>query len=61
MTKTHLKQLENIRVYIALGDRDLAARTISILIRSALRKRDLIELMAQAETLGLTDNPEFIV
>lgn len=61
MTKAQQKQIENIRTYVELGERDLAARIISILIRSALRKQDLTELMAQADALGLTTSPEFIV
>lgn len=61
MTKAQQKQIENIRTYVELGDRDLAARIISILIRSAMRKQDLIELMAHADALGLTTSPEFIV
>ncbi len=47
--------------YIENGMIDTAARSVSALIRSAMRAKDQAEILAFAETHGLTNHPEFIV
>jgi len=60
MTKSQAREIANAQKYIALGMIDTAARTVSALIRSAMRSKDAAELRAFAEAHGLTKYPEFI-
>lgn len=60
MTKFQSKQVEMIKVYIANGMTDTAARSLSGLVRSAMRAKDQQELMSLAQSLNLVNNPEFI-
>lgn len=60
MTKAQARQIEMVQKYIALGMIDTAARSVSALIRSAMRAKDIAELRAFAESHGLTKHPEFI-
>lgn len=60
MTKPQARQIELIKIYIAQGMIDTAARSVSALIRSALRSKDAAELRAFADAHGLTKHPEFI-
>lgn len=61
MTKPQARQIELAKRYIELGMADVAARSVSALIRCALRQRDIEELRAFAELHQLTQSPEFIV
>lgn len=60
MTKFQSKQVEMIQVYIANGMTDTAARSLSALVRSAMRAKDQQELMSLAQSLNLVNNPEFV-
>lgn len=60
MTKFQTKQVEMIQVYIANGMTDTAARSLSALVRSAMRAKDQQELMSLAQSLNLVNNPEFV-
>ena len=60
MTKQQTKQVAMIQVYLDNGMADTAARSLSALIRSAMRNSDQVELQRLALDLGLTTNPEFI-
>lgn len=60
MTKQQAKQVKMIEAYIANGMNDTAARSISALIRAALRAKDQDELRAFAIAHNLTAYPEFI-
>jgi uncharacterized protein YoaH (UPF0181 family) len=60
MTKQQQKQVKMIEAYIANGMNDTAARSISALIRAALRAKDQDELRAFAAAHNLTAYPEFI-
>lgn len=61
MTKPQARQIELAQRYIALGLIDVAARSVSALIRCALRQKDIEEIRAFAEAHGLTNHPDFIV
>jgi hypothetical protein len=61
MTKPQAREIATAQKYIALGMIDTAARTVSALIRSAMRAKDQAEILAFAETHGLTSHPDFIV
>lgn len=60
MTKIQAREIATAQKYIALGMIDTAARSISALIRCAMRSKDAAELRAFAEAHGLTKHPEFI-
>ena len=60
MTKFQTKQVEMIQAYIANGMTDTAARSLSALVRSAMRAKDQQELMTLAQSLNLVNNPEFV-
>ena len=61
MTKFQSKQVEMIKVYMANNMSDTAARSLSNLIRSAMRSKDQQELLNLAQSLNLANNPEFII
>jgi hypothetical protein len=60
MTKFQARDIAIAQKYIALGMIDTAARSVSALIRSAMRSKDAAEIRAFAEAHGLTKHPEFI-
>ena len=61
MTKQQLKQLELIEVYIDNQMQDVAARSLSALIRAAMTNKSKQFLMQRAIDLNLTKRPEFII
>lgn len=61
MTKAQTRQAHQIDLYLANGNVGAAARSISALIRSAMRDRDIAELRAFAATRGLTNHAEYII
>jgi hypothetical protein len=60
MTNTQSRQVELARRYVALGHADVAARSISALIRCAMRQRDIDELRQVARELQIDTHPDFI-
>jgi len=60
MTKSEQREVSRLDLYIAHGLRDMAARTIATLIRSARTTRSANELRAIANKLQLDQHPEFI-
>jgi hypothetical protein len=61
MTKSENKQVAMLEVYIANGMTDIASRSLSALIRSAMSNKSKSELMALAVSLNLVGNADFIV
>lgn len=61
MTKFQNKQVEMIKVYMANNMSDTAARSLSSLIRSAMRSKHQQELINLAQSLNLSNNPEFVI
>lgn len=61
MTKSQAKQVQMMEAFLAIDMQDAAARTLSFLVRSAMRNKDKIELMDIAYKTNLIKNPEFIV
>jgi hypothetical protein len=61
MTKAQTRQAQMIDLYLADGNVGAAARSISALIRSAMRDRDIAELRAFAVARGLTRHRDYIV
>ena len=60
MTKQQFKQVAMIQVYLDNAMIDTAARSLSGLVRAAMRKSDQQELLNLAQQLNLTNHPEFI-
>lgn len=61
MNKQQLKQFAMIQAHAMTGNIDAAARGLSAMIRAAMSAKSKAALMAEAEALGLTNHPEFIV
>ena len=61
MNKFQAKQLITIKTYIAMNNDGAAARSLSALIRSAMRQSQKTALLAEASALGLNSHPDFIV
>lgn len=61
MTKAQARQVELMKLHLALDMEDAAARTLSFLVRSAMRNKDKIELMEIAKQTKLINHSEFIV
>ena len=61
MTKIQQREVEQARKAVCMGMTDYAARSVSALIRSAMRKADREELLQAAQDLGLDASPEFII
>ena len=61
MTKFQSKQMRMIQLYINSGMVDVAARSLSALIRSAMSVKAKNEMLDIARQLNLKNHPEFIV
>ncbi len=61
MTKAQKRQLDLIEVYIDNQMQDVAARSLSAMIRSAMTNKSKEFLMQRAIDLNLIKRPEFIV
>ena len=60
MTKSEQREIPRIRYYVTMGAHDVAARSLSALIRAA-SSRSRAALLAEARALSLTSHPEFII
>ena len=61
MTKSQLKQVAMIEIYINNSMVDTAARSLSALIRSAMTKKAKLELINLSIKYDLQNNSEFII
>lgn len=61
MNQSQARQVELAKRYIALGHADVAARSISALIRCAMSTKAQHELLKIAQDLGVANHPEFII
>jgi hypothetical protein len=61
MTKAQARQVKIMEAMLAIDMQDAAARTLSFLVRSAMRNKDKQELMEIAKQTNLINNAEFIV
>jgi hypothetical protein len=61
MTKAEARELENIRIYLAAGMPDTAARALSALVRATRKRTTSAQLMELAVDWNLLHRPEFIV
>jgi len=60
MTKTQRQEITRAGYYCTMGHADIAARSLSALIRSATSNKAAAEIRAEAERLGVAGHPEFI-
>jgi hypothetical protein len=61
MTKSQKRELITLHAMHALGMHDTVARGLSALIRSAMTKSQVHELMDYAVQFGVLSHPDFIV
>ena len=61
MNKVQARQVELAKRYVALGLPDVAARSISALIRCSLSRKAEADLMQIAKDMGIDKHPEFII
>lgn len=61
MTKIQTREVTQARQAMRMGMTDYAARSISALIRCAMRSGDKVELLNVARELGIDAHPEFII
>ena len=61
MNKTETRETLNAARYAAAGYPDMAARTLSMLHRAALRASTKARLLQAARDIGVINHPEFII
>ena len=61
MTKSETRELEMIRNCLMTGWRDIAARSLSALIRATMSKATRQQLIDYAKSYDLNTHPEFII
>ena len=60
MTKSEQREVDLAKKYHSLGHADIAARSLSALIRAARTKATAEALRVVADVLGVSNHPEFI-
>ena len=61
MNKSETREALNAARYMAAGFPDMAARTLSMLHRAALRAKSKQLILQAARDIGVIDHPEFII
>ncbi len=61
MNNAEAREYANAQAYLAVGYADIAARTMSALIRSCRTQRSYIALMGASQEMGVTSHPDFII
>lgn len=61
MNKSETREALNAAMYVRAGYPDMAARTLSMLYRAALRAKSKQLILQAARDLGVAGHPEFIV
>lgn len=61
MNKTETREVLNAARYAAAGFPDMAARTLSMLHRAAMRASSKARLLQAARDIGVAGHPEFII
>ncbi len=60
MTKIQQREVNQARMAASMGRRDMAARILSAMIRSAMRDSDKLELHRVARELRVTGHDDYI-
>lgn len=61
MNKSQLKQFEMIKAYAMTGNNDAVARGLSAMYRAAMSAKSRAAILAAANELKITHNPDFII
>ena len=60
MNQSEKREVLKLYTWARLGERDLVARSLCTLIRSARTERSVIALRAQAEILEVDTHPDYL-
>jgi hypothetical protein len=61
MNKSQIREMANIATFHKLGMADTVARSLSALIRSAMRESQKKTMLEYADLFGVRNHPEFII
>jgi hypothetical protein len=61
MNKSQLKQFAMIQAYAIAGNNDAVARGLSAMYRCAMSNKSKAAILAAANELKITHNPDFII
>lgn len=61
MNNSEAKEHANAQAYLALGMPDIAARTMSALVRACRTQRSYSALMSASKEMGIDQHPDFVV
>lgn len=60
MNQSEKREVLNLYTYLRMGERDLVARSLCTLIRSARTERSIVALRNQAEMLEVDTHPDYL-
>ena len=60
MNASEKREVLKLYTYLRMGERDLVARSLCTLIRSARTERSIMALRAQAEVLEVDTHPDYL-
>jgi hypothetical protein len=61
MNKSEIREANKARLYVEMGNKGAAARSLSALIRCAMTKRSVAAILAVARELHVDTHPDFII
>jgi len=61
MNNSEAREYANAQAYLAVGYADMAARTMSALIRSCRTQRSYKALMLASQEMGIAQHPDFVI
>ncbi len=60
MNASEKREVLKLYAYLRMGDRDIVARSLCTLIRSARTHRSIMALRAQADVLEVDTHPDYL-
>ena len=60
MNASEKREVLKLYTYLRMGERDLVARSLCTLIRSARTERSIMALRAQADVLEVDTHPDYL-
>ena len=61
MNNSEAREHANAQAYLAVGMPDVAARTMSALIRACRTQRSYKALMSASQEMGIAQHPDFVI
>lgn len=61
MNNSEAREYANAQAYLAVGYADVAARTMSALVRACRTQRSYKALMTAAQEMGIAQHPDFVI